>query len=103
MEKSLDPAYNRHRFYDAEHDMIRDLFQTAKSDDDWEKLTVALDNALANPPLPRWYRAEYEAIRAWTSELPEENIQRAKDVVEDMRMVMQAEDRDEASVLPLTM
>ncbi|KAK5136616.1 hypothetical protein LTR08_002630 [Meristemomyces frigidus] len=88
-----DAMRNRHAFYDAEHEMIDGLFQSDEGED-WDKLCGHLDDALANPFLPRWYRAKYEAIRAWDSDFPEENIQRAKDAVEDMRLVLEADDRD---------
>ena len=93
MRKPLSPAAttdrmrNQHEFYDAEHEMINNLFQSVDSDEDWDKLCGHLDDALANPFLPRWYRGIYEAMRAWDSDFPEENIQRAKDAVEDMRLV----------------
>lgn len=41
------------------------------------------------------YRGEYEAVRAWHSEAPEENIQRARAALDDMRLVLQAQDHDE--------
>ncbi|KAK4901613.1 hypothetical protein LTR27_001385 [Elasticomyces elasticus] len=62
-------------------------------EDDWTFLTINLDDALTNPALPRWYRAKYEALRAWTSDIPEENIERAKHWIGQVRRVMQ--DRSE--------
>lgn len=41
------------------------------------------------------YRTKYETIRAWDSNSPEENIQRAKDGIEDMKLVLEAEGRND--------
>jgi len=40
-------------------------------------------------------------MRAWTSEAPEENIQRAKEAVEDMRAVMHSRDDREEVLGPI--
>ncbi|KAK5110612.1 hypothetical protein LTR62_005651 [Meristemomyces frigidus] len=92
MAPSVNPMANTHAFYDDEHQRIIEMFQGAVEEEEWEALSIHLDDALANPSLPRWYRAEYEAIRAWTSGRPEEHIQRAKEVVQEMSLAMEAND-----------
>ncbi|KAK4540268.1 hypothetical protein LTR36_009673 [Oleoguttula mirabilis] len=86
---------DRHEFPDVESETIEALFPEADSPVDWDQLCGHVDDALANLFLPHWYRGEYEAIRAWHSDFPKQNIQRAKDAVEDMRGVLEADDHDE--------
>ena len=49
-----DPYANAHRIYDAQHTAIQDMF--GADEIDWPPLSRALDNALADAFLPRYYR-----------------------------------------------
>ncbi|KAK5113884.1 hypothetical protein LTR85_010417 [Meristemomyces frigidus] len=82
------PRANQHALYDAQHAHISRLFKQEENTP-WAELNREVDDALADQ-----YRAQYEAIRAWDSGYEAEaHIQRGKDAVEDMRLVMDAEGR----------
>ena len=89
---------NQHAFYDSQHEEVNAIFQAEEID--WDRLTPLLNNALADPHLPRWYRAKFEAIAACDGDYDsaKEHIERAKEVIEDMRAVLDAEGRDSAYI-----
>lgn len=89
---------NRNALYSAQYDQISALFMT-EEDTDWPQISRLIDQALRDPFLPHWHRAEFEAI--WACEarsLAEEHIQRAKDAIEDMRHMLLAQDKDDAHI-----
>ena len=86
---------NVDNFYDDQYVQINDLFAEPT---DWDALNHGLDQALADPFLPRLHRAEYEALRAWDSEERQMHIERANDAIEDLRLVYEAEGRDQPEV-----
>lgn len=51
---AFDPFANQHAFYDAQHEEISEMFQTADAEEDWDALAVKLIAALGDPFLPRW-------------------------------------------------
>lgn len=51
---AFDPFVNQHAFYDAQHEEISEMFQTADAEEDWDALAVKLIAALGDPFLPRW-------------------------------------------------
>ncbi|KAK5129864.1 hypothetical protein LTR08_002741 [Meristemomyces frigidus] len=93
-----DPMQNQHALYDAQYKQINDLFMT-EEDTDWPQISRLIDQALRDPFLPRWHRAEFEIIRSWDAGyLAEEHIRRAKEAIEDMRQVLLAHGRNEAHI-----
>lgn len=82
-----------HAFYNEQYDDVDRPFEEGNTNS--PELLRRLDAALLDAFLPRWYRAEYETMRAWSAgENAEEHMERAKDAIEDIREVLPAEDRD---------
>ena len=82
-------------FYDARDSDIDKLFEEATADADWDDSIREIDTALADASLPRICRAQYHAIRARNSPNAAEDIQRAKESLEDMREVLRVEGKTE--------
>ncbi|KAK4506609.1 hypothetical protein PRZ48_000341 [Zasmidium cellare] len=83
---------NQDAFYAAQHEEINGLFTDVNASE--EELIHMLDQPLADPFVPRWYRTKYHIIRAWYGE-PEENLRDAKDGMEEMREVYRVEEKTE--------
>lgn len=56
--------------------------------------------ALSDPALPRYYRAEYHIINAWCVSDPEAviHLRRARETLDDMVQVLQAEGRSREEI-----
>lgn len=83
---------NQDAVYATQHEEINNMFIDENADE--EELCSLLDQALSDPFLPRWYRTKYHIIRAWYGS-SEENIQDAKEGMEDMRQVYRVEEKTE--------
>jgi hypothetical protein len=93
-----DPFKTQHQFYDAQYEAIGDLVDPG--DDkivDWSSLAAQVEQALSDPALPRYYRAEYHIINAWCSN-PELQIQCARETIDDMVEVLKAEGRSQEEI-----
>ncbi|CZT16401.1 uncharacterized protein RCC_02244 [Ramularia collo-cygni] len=104
---SSDPFRNQHAMYDQQYATISAM--VGSEDDeapDWPALALRLDEALSDPALPRWHRAEYHIIHAWCTQEPELQLERARESIEGMVQVLQAEglsqEQIDARLEPLT-
>ena len=87
-----DPFANQHRLYDAQYEAIGALVAPGDDIIDWPSLATQLEGALSDPTLPRYYRAEYHIINSWcTRDDPELQIGWARETLNDMVQVLQAE------------
>jgi hypothetical protein len=64
-----DPFANQDKIYDAEYEAIGAMFNPGEGEGEtnWRSLSVRVAEALTDPALPRYYRAEYHIINAWCS------------------------------------
>jgi hypothetical protein len=88
----MDTLQNRHRQYDAQYEAIGAMYDPEDgTETDWKSLAPKLEEALSDPALPRYYRAEYHIINAWCSPEPESQLDFARGVLDDMVPVLQAD------------
>ncbi|KAK5132784.1 hypothetical protein LTR08_008669 [Meristemomyces frigidus] len=94
-----DPLRNQNDFYAAEYDEIETMFEADEID--WATLTPRIATALADPFLPRWHRANLEALAVCDDDCDfdtaREHIQHAKEAIADMREVLRADPANHSS------
>jgi hypothetical protein len=92
MADSTDTLRNQHAFYDTQYDAIMAMF--GDEDDpppDGPALSRRIEEALSDPFLPRWHRADYHILVALYSRTPEDHVEKARISIEDMTRVLQHE------------
>jgi hypothetical protein len=80
---------NQQEFYRTQGGAIDALFQTADADADWRSLGTQVEEALSDPALPRYYRANFHIINAWCVDDTEAELQLkwARETLDDMVQV----------------
>ena len=97
----MDPFENQHCQYDAEYNTIGAILNPEEgTETNWRALAVKVAEALSDPALPRYYRAEYHIINAWCVSDPEAVIhpRRARETLDDMVQVLQADGRSHEEI-----
>ncbi|OQO11653.1 hypothetical protein B0A48_03380 [Cryoendolithus antarcticus] len=99
-----DQESNQNRFYRDQEARIMAMFQDESSD--WDRLTNELDEALADPFLPRLDRANFHAIRALSAGTDaQEHIDRARTtmqgIVEYLKVIEKSDEEIEVLMAPL--
>jgi hypothetical protein len=93
---------NQHRQYDVQYEAIGAMFNPAEGEGEtnWRSLSVQVAEALNDPALPRYYRAEYHIINAWCVSDPEARVQLglAREVINDKVQVLQADGRSQDEI-----
>jgi len=90
---------NQHAMYDAQYEAIGALFDPGDEVEvDFASLAQKLREALSDPALPRYYRAEYHIINAWCVREPELQLERARESLDDMVQVLQAEGQSQEQI-----
>ncbi|KAK5719906.1 hypothetical protein LTR15_007179 [Elasticomyces elasticus] len=90
MADATDPRTPLNSFFVAEYTELQALYDAVDTDEEWTTLSGRLDAALANHALPRYFRASYEVIRAFTSPTPANNIHRAECWIQNMQEMGEA-------------
>ncbi|EGP88908.1 unnamed protein product [Zymoseptoria tritici ST99CH_1A5] len=94
MADSIDPFLDQHILYDTEYDAIIDMVgHGEEAPPDWPAVAIRVDQALSDPALPRWYRAEYQLIRAMYAHDPESHLNHARASVADMVQVLRDDEK----------
>lgn len=89
-----DPFEQQHRQYDAQYEAIGAMYDPEDgTETDWKSLAPLVEEALNDPALPRLHRAEFHIINAWYSNEPEVKLGFAREVIDDMVQVLQADGR----------
>jgi hypothetical protein len=94
-----DPLANQHRLYDAQYEVIRAIFDP----EDGSETNIALfaqklREALSDPALSRYYRAEYHILNSSCLRKPELRLERARESLDDMVQVLQAGGRSQEQI-----
>ena len=82
--------------YAVDYEHIGALF--VKEVTDWNQLCAAINSALADPFLPPLYRLEYNVILAYYADDAERYVQAAKDGIDSIFRLLQAEGRSEEQI-----
>jgi hypothetical protein len=92
---------NQAQFYQAQGDAIDALFLTADGDADCRSLGTQVKEALSDPALPRYYRANFHIINAWCIGGDEAELQLkwARETLDDMVQVLHGSSQDQIDIL----
>jgi hypothetical protein len=94
-----DPFEQRHQQYDAQYEAIGAVYDPKDgTETDWKSLALLVEGALSDPALPRLHRAEFHIINAWCSDEPELQLGFAREVMNDMVQVLQADGRSHEEI-----
>jgi 5-formyltetrahydrofolate cyclo-ligase len=94
---------NQTQIYEAQYEAIAANFQATDGETDWRLMATQLAAALSDPFLPRYHRARYHIIYAWCAREPQLELQKARETLEDMRLVLweSSEEEIDAILRPL--
>ena len=94
-----DPFEQRHQQYDAQYEAIGAVYDPKDgTETDWKSLALLVEEALSDPALPRLHRVEFHIINAWYSDEPELQLGFAREVMNDMVQVLQADGRSHEEI-----
>lgn len=86
-----DPFANQHAMYDAQYEAIGALFDPGDGVKvDFGSLAQRLREALSDPALPLYYRAEDHIMNAWCVHGSELQLEWARESLDDIVQVLQA-------------
>ena len=89
-------ANTQHKVYVTQYNQFSDLFR-AKDVDSME-LCLRIEFALDDGSLPAWYVAKFHAMRAWHSDDPRRDIERAKQATDEFRRLKLAAGKREENI-----
>ena len=94
---------NQTQIYQAQYEAINANFESTDGETDWRLMATQLAAALSDPFLPRYHRAGYHIIYAWCAREPQLELQKARETLEDMRLVLweSSEEEIDAILRPL--